>query len=134
MSSAECTCGEKFLDAEDYRDHLPCPGSRDYRRGVAVERQRVAEWLRRSPRGTSGLNALASAIERGAAEEEVDPDGLGLAALSDKDRARIIDMVNEARVVREREGVVESDRLMVLINEIGEAVWTKRPRGVQAAS
>lgn len=24
---AECTCGEKFRDAEDYRDHLPCEGS-----------------------------------------------------------------------------------------------------------
>jgi len=24
---AECSCGEKFRDAEDYRDHLPCPGS-----------------------------------------------------------------------------------------------------------
>jgi hypothetical protein len=23
----ECTCEGNFLDAEDYRDHLPCPGS-----------------------------------------------------------------------------------------------------------
>lgn len=22
-----CTCGVTFLDAEDWRDHMPCPGS-----------------------------------------------------------------------------------------------------------
>lgn len=22
-----CTCGDHFLDAEDFRDHMPCPGS-----------------------------------------------------------------------------------------------------------
>jgi hypothetical protein len=26
---SECTCGEKFRDAEDFRDHLPCPGSKE---------------------------------------------------------------------------------------------------------
>lgn len=25
--SSECTCNERFLTAEDYRDHLPCPGT-----------------------------------------------------------------------------------------------------------
>lgn len=25
--SSECTCGGKFMDAEDYRDHLPCGGT-----------------------------------------------------------------------------------------------------------
>lgn len=28
MASDQCTCGEKFLDAEDFRDHLPCPGDK----------------------------------------------------------------------------------------------------------
>jgi hypothetical protein len=27
MSAKECTCGEGFMSAEDFRDHLPCPGS-----------------------------------------------------------------------------------------------------------
>jgi len=27
MSGEHCTCGDKFRDAEDFRDHLPCPGS-----------------------------------------------------------------------------------------------------------
>lgn len=22
-----CTCGIKFMDAEDWRDHMPCPGN-----------------------------------------------------------------------------------------------------------
>jgi hypothetical protein len=22
-----CTCGNKFMDAEDFRDHIPCPGN-----------------------------------------------------------------------------------------------------------
>lgn len=25
--SDTCTCGGNFLDAEDFRDHLPCPGT-----------------------------------------------------------------------------------------------------------
>lgn len=38
---SECTCEGKFLDAEDYRDHLPCLGHR-----IAIEeRKRVARWL-----------------------------------------------------------------------------------------
>jgi hypothetical protein len=24
---SDCTCGGRFLDAEDFRDHLPCEGS-----------------------------------------------------------------------------------------------------------
>ena len=37
----ECTCEHKFLDAEDYRDHLPCLGHR-----IAIEeRKRIARWL-----------------------------------------------------------------------------------------
>lgn len=30
---SECTCGQKFLDAEDYRDHLPCCGSDEFNDG-----------------------------------------------------------------------------------------------------
>jgi hypothetical protein len=27
MSGDVCTCGHSFIDAEDFRDHMPCPGS-----------------------------------------------------------------------------------------------------------
>lgn len=48
--SQKCTCGEKFLDAEDWRDHLPCPGSPEeqaYARGFANATKRIVSRLRR---------------------------------------------------------------------------------------
>lgn len=27
---SECTCKQHFMDAEDYRDHLPCTGSDEF--------------------------------------------------------------------------------------------------------
>ena len=39
---SECTCGVSFLDAEDYRDHLPCQGTWE-RQEIRRLRVRVAE-------------------------------------------------------------------------------------------
>lgn len=37
----ECSCGDKFLDPEDYRDHLPCLGP-----PTAInERKLICQWL-----------------------------------------------------------------------------------------
>lgn len=41
MSGEACTCGSKFMDPEDFRDHLPCPGSEAER----VHQQGRAEML-----------------------------------------------------------------------------------------
>jgi hypothetical protein len=37
--TGECRCGGYFLDAEDYRDHLPCPGD------ASEERER-GKWVK----------------------------------------------------------------------------------------
>ena len=29
---SDCTCGQKFRDAEDFRDHLPCGGTPEQER------------------------------------------------------------------------------------------------------
>lgn len=38
----ECTCNGSFRGAEDYRDHLPCEGSRE----VVAEREAIIKLLR----------------------------------------------------------------------------------------
>lgn len=45
-SGNNCTCGVRFMDAEDFRDHLPCSGSA---RDRLVEKQtvdKIVKWLR----------------------------------------------------------------------------------------
>lgn len=37
----ECTCGQKFRDGEDYRDHLPCDGPED----ALTERKLICQFL-----------------------------------------------------------------------------------------
>lgn len=65
-TTGECTCGSKFLDAEDYRDHLPCPGN-----PIALtERSRIVAWLRSYDDAhryddAHLRSALADRIERG---------------------------------------------------------------------
>lgn len=63
----DCTCGHKFMDAEDCRDHLPCPGSEieiARKQGAAGERARIVAWLCGFP--TCGLvQSYADGIERG---------------------------------------------------------------------
>jgi hypothetical protein len=27
MAGKNCTCGGRFMDAQDWRDHMPCPGT-----------------------------------------------------------------------------------------------------------
>jgi len=40
-----CICGEHFRDAEDYRDHLPCPGSPE-EQAVVKERSLIVKYLK----------------------------------------------------------------------------------------
>jgi hypothetical protein len=51
MSKPSECCGQIFLDAEDFRDHLPCPGSPEYQRayeaGLAEGERRGREAERR---------------------------------------------------------------------------------------
>lgn len=60
----ECSCEQTFLDVEDYRDHLPCPG---HRVEVATVRA-IIDWLR-SEHSYSTFSIegqwVADAIERG---------------------------------------------------------------------
>ena len=53
MSGDTCTCGGKFLDAENFRDHMPCEGSAAERAtktafsdGGKAERLRLATKMR----------------------------------------------------------------------------------------
>jgi hypothetical protein len=52
--SHECTCGHRFLDAEDFRDHLPCPGT--------AQEQRIAELQRELADERNLTNALLAAV------------------------------------------------------------------------
>lgn len=36
MSGKECTCGATFRGGEDYRDHLPCPGTKEEQENSAL--------------------------------------------------------------------------------------------------
>ena len=38
MTSDTCTCGKSFRGGEDYRDHLPCPGSKEDQLRAALKR------------------------------------------------------------------------------------------------
>jgi hypothetical protein len=61
-SMSECTCERRFMYAEDYRDHLPCPGH-----PLALkERKRIVEWLRQQRPEGSGAWEYADGIEKGA--------------------------------------------------------------------
>jgi hypothetical protein len=43
MSGETCTCGDKFRSAEDFRDHMPCPGSEAERAFERGQRDMLAE-------------------------------------------------------------------------------------------
>jgi hypothetical protein len=45
MSGQTCTCGSRFMDAEDFRDHLPCPGSPEEQAHARGRREMLAEVL-----------------------------------------------------------------------------------------
>lgn len=66
MAGDRCTCGQKFLDAEDWRDHMPCEGTRDEQLALRVSRAIVEAWesaparaesLRQFGLGDEGVNA-----------------------------------------------------------------------------
>ena len=48
-----CTCGRKFRDAEDYRDHLPCLGTKAEQEIARLRVERDENWAK-----------YATAIER----------------------------------------------------------------------
>lgn len=39
MAGNQCTCGKTFRDGEDFRDHMPCPGSAMEQSFAALENQ-----------------------------------------------------------------------------------------------
>ena len=59
MAGADCTCGEKFRDAEDFRDHLPCPGSPTEQAYAKGRREREKEILASFERAIAGHEKLA---------------------------------------------------------------------------
>jgi hypothetical protein len=70
--TGECTCGKRFLDAEDYRDHLPCPGSEEVRSERAKWVRILREWA-----------AWGDANDARSAELGIDPCPARYAALRD---------------------------------------------------
>ncbi len=48
--NTKCTCDLKFMDAEDWRDHMPCPGN-------------DADKLREANKEIARLNAVIAGIE-----------------------------------------------------------------------
>jgi hypothetical protein len=68
MSGKECSCGGRFIDAEDFRDHLPCPGSASeqaYAAGERAAEARIMAWLGNLPKGDYSGPGLAWLIKRG---------------------------------------------------------------------
>jgi len=61
MSGRTCTCGGRFMDAEDFRDHLPCDGSPLERAQVEVARLRAALVWIADQDDTSGARMRACA-------------------------------------------------------------------------
>ena len=60
MSSEKgaCTCDKKFRDAEDFRDHLPCPGSPAEQAHARGRREREEEILLSFERAIAGHEKL----------------------------------------------------------------------------
>jgi hypothetical protein len=62
-----CTCGSRYMDAEDFRDHMPCEGSESeqaFASGGRVERAKIVAWLRTFPLNKHARE-WADAIEAG---------------------------------------------------------------------
>ena len=55
----DCTCGQKFMDAEDFRDHLPCPGSPAEQAYARGRREYEKEILASFERAIAGHEKLA---------------------------------------------------------------------------
>lgn len=47
MRDDMCTCGKRFLTAEDFRDHMPCEGSKHEQevRSLKLENKRLREGI-----------------------------------------------------------------------------------------
>jgi hypothetical protein len=63
----ECTCGRRFMDAEDYRDHLPCMGTKEEQ-----EIRDLLELLKLADSNIEILNDELSALREARREQEVD--------------------------------------------------------------
>lgn len=85
----ECNCKRKFMDAEDYRDHLPCGG--DPVENATIKS--IVAWLRTDDSyATFSIEGqwVANAIERGdwkrwAEAERMNKDVIDLGLVSDED-------------------------------------------------
>lgn len=64
MSGENCTCGHQFIDAEDFRDHMPCPGSEVEQLRARVEKaERTIKWFGEWLDGAAGISVVSSRIE-----------------------------------------------------------------------
>ena len=54
-----CTCGVKFRTGEDYRDHLPCPGTQE-QQTIAELRSKLAAAEKRAERAEANTNIAIS--------------------------------------------------------------------------
>jgi hypothetical protein len=55
----ECTCGRKFLNAEDFRDHLPCEGT-PQQREIARLKEEVARLTKKQAEMAAEIIQLQS--------------------------------------------------------------------------
>lgn len=53
--TSECTCGKIFRSSEDYRDHLPCEGSKNFLAGRAYERAEILKMVGQAVEGHKQL-------------------------------------------------------------------------------
>lgn len=65
----ECTCGERFMDAEDYRSHLPCEGGLQEKLERANERIKELEEIVLSPEENDILYIYQTEGVRGSDED-----------------------------------------------------------------
>jgi hypothetical protein len=63
MSGKACKCGWRFMDAEDYRDHLPCPGSLAEQAAVKATRDAV-EHVRQWANATEQVHTVGEAADQ----------------------------------------------------------------------
>lgn len=57
MSGDHCTCGQTFRTAEDFRDHMPCPGTERF--------QETEKWRKRCELAEKALDLMVEAASAG---------------------------------------------------------------------
>jgi hypothetical protein len=77
MSGANCTCGLFFVDDRDFRNHMPCPGSKMF--------QRAAMWQKRCELAEKALCLILDAAFK---QDYVSGELEGVQALLEWERVR----------------------------------------------